>query len=98
MVCITARLRPVYGPALAPDRGANRAYPGASRAFLPPELAAGSGNFAAALGLVRAGAFASQKPAHRLVQKMGIHLGREYRVGQFHLTHGFPLQISDLDD
>src|ERR1700686_2714701 len=98
MVFITAGLRTMYRAALAPDGRADRAHAGPAGTFLPPELAARSGNLAAALGLVRSGAFAGQIPANRFVQQVNIHLGGKNRVSQFHLANGLPLQISDVDD
>src|SRR6478735_9068945 len=98
MVLIAARLGAMYGAALAPDGRADRAHAGAPGTLLPPEFAARSGNLAAALGLVRSGAFTGQIPAHRFVQQVDIHLGGKNRVSQFHLADGLSLQISYVDD
>src|SRR5580700_1758073 len=53
-VVIGTRLRTMHGVAMPPQRRADRADAGASRALLFPELFARSGNLPTALGLVRA--------------------------------------------
>ncbi len=97
-VFVAARLRAVYRAALAPDRRANGTNTRAAGALLSPELAAGAGNLAATLGLVRAGTFASQIPAHRFMQQMRIHAGGKHRVSQVHLAYRLTLQIPDVND
>src|SRR5437868_13331906 len=98
MVGITARLRSVYGAALAPNRGPDRTDASASRTLLAPELSPRAGNFAAALGIVRARTFAGQKPAHRFVQQMRIHWSGAAGIGQFHLPKRSLMHIPLLGD
>jgi hypothetical protein len=65
---------------------------------LLPKLATGTADFAASLGLVRAGALTSKIPAHRFMQEVRVHLRRKNRVGQFHLPHFLAFQIYHIYD
>src|SRR5438477_12866745 len=63
-------------------RRADRAGACAAGALLAPRLRAAAGDHPAALRLRRAGAAGVRLGVHGLVDEMGLHVGREDRLGE----------------
>ncbi len=73
---------------MPPQRRPNRPDARPPRAFLFPEFLARTTDFALVLGLVRARALPRKVMAHRFVQQVLVHLGREHFVRKLHLPYG----------
>src|SRR5690349_23800944 len=84
------------GPAMPPQRTANRAHASPSGALLLPQLLARSGYFVPGLGFRRSTPGTRQMMANGLVQQRFVDRSGEYRVGQVQRADFFVAEIDDV--